>query len=102
MESVVQRSLHPTITRNETREYQLYCSQFAQVQFRQTERAGEADMHVYESMAALAQGDLSRVGHARLRVDSTMAGGTDAAYSTFVHYTQQPLHFQSYARAAAS
>lgn len=101
LEAIVQRSLAPAIAKNETREYQVYCSQFAHVQFRHGGRAAEADVRVYEGAVALGHGALDRLGNAQLRTDSTAGGAPDAAYASFVGFLAQPRGFLAPGKVAS-
>lgn len=93
LESVVQRTLSPSISRAEAREYQAYCSQFDQVPFRLSHRATDADMQVYESASSLGYGIIEMIGQAQLRVDGKPMAGVDSLYAAFSQHFQQPLAF---------
>lgn len=80
LESIVARSLHPSISRNETREYQAYCSQFEQLKFNISFRTTDADLHVYESTTAKFFKDMSERPMHNDQIP------LDPAYAAFLSY----------------
>ena len=100
LEFVVQRTLAPSISRAEAREYQAYCSQFDQVPFRLSYRATDTDMQVYESISSLGYDIIDMIGQAPPRVDSAPMANIDSAYAAFTQHFQQPLTFVASTSAA--
>lgn len=78
LEAVVHRTMHPSLSRQEAREYLAYCTQFDALPFRLTDHTTDTDLHIYEQATSM---HLHGFIHTR----------TEAPDAVYAAFTQPPL-----------